>query len=54
MMRQVHAYSHLGDVNGRFQVLVKGTVRVILSDPSCKDGNAQFTTITLKALSNQV
>ena len=32
---------------------VKGTLRVILSDPSCKDGNARFTTGHLKTLSNQ-
>ena len=25
----------------------KGTVHVISSDPSCKDGNAQFTTVPL-------
>ena len=34
--------------------LVKGTVSVILSDPPCKDANARFTTVPLKALSDQV
>ena len=33
---------------------VKGTVSVISSDPSCKDGNVRFTTVTLKPLSDQV
>ena len=32
----------------------KGTVRVISSDPSCKDGNARFTTVPFKAFSVQV
>ena len=32
----------------------KGTVSVILSDPPCKDVNAQITTLPLKALSDQV
>ena len=32
--------------------LLKGTVSVISSDPPCKDGNARFTTIPLKALSD--
>ena len=32
----------------------KGTVSVVLSDPPCKDGNAWFTTVPLKALSDQV
>ena len=45
--------------NGRgFQILstvpFKETVSVISSDPSCKDGNARFTTIPLKPLSDQV
>ena len=34
-------------------VLYKGIVRVILSDPSCKDDNARFTTVPFKALSDQ-
>jgi len=29
---------------------VKGTVSGIISDPLCKDGNARFTTCTLKTL----
>ena len=33
---------------------VKGIVTVILSDPPCKYGNAQFTTVPLKALSDPV
>ena len=32
----------------------KGTVSLIPSDPLCKDGNARFTTVPLKALSDQV
>ena len=31
-----------------------GTVSVISSNPCCKDGNVRFTTVSLKALSNQV
>ena len=31
----------------------KGTVSVIWSDPPCKDGNARFTTVHIKALSDQ-
>ena len=31
----------------------KGTVRVILSDPPCKDDTARFTTVHCKALSDQ-
>ena len=33
---------------------LKGTVRVILSDPPLKRKNAQFTPIPFKALSDQV
>ena len=33
---------------------MKGDVSVISSDPPCKDGNAWFTTVLLKALSDQV
>ena len=29
--------------------LLKGIVSVTLSDPPCEDGNALFTTVTLKA-----
>ena len=36
------------------QNFLKGTVSIILSDPSLKDGNASFTTVPLKALSEQV
>ena len=32
----------------------KGSVCVNSSDPSCKDDNALFTTVSLKALSDQV
>ena len=32
----------------------KGTVSVISSDPLCKYDNARFTTVPLKALSDQV
>ena len=35
-------------------MFIKGTVSLISSDPSCKDGNARFTTVTLKALSDQL
>ena len=31
----------------------KGTVRVILSDSPCKDGNVGFTTVPLKPLTDQ-
>ena len=31
--------------------VLEGTVSVILSDPPCKDGNAWFTTVPCKALS---
>ena len=34
--------------------MLKGTVRVISSDPACKDGIARFTTEPLKALFDQV
>ena len=36
-----------------FDFLIKkcGTNSVILSDPPCKDDNAQFTTVPLKVLS---
>ena len=30
------------------------TVRVISSDPQCKDDNARFTTVPLEAFSDQV
>ena len=30
-----------------------GTKSVIWSDPPCKDGNARFTTVPLKPLSDQ-
>ena len=33
---------------------LKGTECVISSDPSCKDGNARFTMVPFKALSNKV
>ena len=33
---------------------IEETVSVISSDPPCKDGNARFTTVLLKALSDQV
>ena len=31
---------------------LKGTVSVISIDPPCKDDNARFTMVSLKALSN--
>ena len=34
--------------------MIKGTVSVISSNPPCKDGNARFTTVPLKALCDQV
>ena len=33
---------------------LRGTVSAISSNPPCKDGNARFTTILLKVLSDQV
>ena len=36
------------------EVLITGTVFVILSDLSCKDGNVRFTMVPRKALSDQV
>ena len=32
---------------------LNGSVSVISSEPPCKDGNARFTTIPLKSLSDQ-
>ena len=34
--------------------IIKGTVNVISSDPPSKDENAQFSTVPLKALSDQI
>ena len=34
--------------------MFKGTVIAMLSDPSCKDDNARFTTVPLKAMSEPV
>ena len=31
-------------------ITIKGTVRVILSDPPCKDGNIALTTVPMKAM----
>ena len=39
--------------NKKNNILFKGTVSVILSNCSCKDGNAQFTTVPLKDFSDQ-
>ena len=36
------------------KLVLKGTVSVISSDPPCKDDNARFSTVPLKALSDQV
>ena len=33
---------------------IKGTIRVISSDPLCKDDNFRFTTLPLKDLSDNV
>ena len=33
---------------------LKGTIRVISSDPKCKNGNVPFTTVPLKNLADQV
>ena len=33
---------------------IKETVSVVSNDPACKDGNAWFTTVPFRALSNQV
>ena len=35
-------------------IVYRGTVRAILSDPPCKDGNARFTTMPWKTFSDQV
>ena len=40
-----------GEVGGSPPIV---TVRVISSDPPCKDDNARFTTVTLEAFSDQV
>ena len=42
----------LGESEIRY--LVKETVRVMSSDPHCKDDNARFKTLPLKYLSDQV
>jgi len=42
--------SHFGFGN----LMLRGTVSVISSDPPCKDSNSRFTTVPLKALSDQV
>ena len=34
--------------------VIKGSISVISKDPPCKAGNARFTTVDLKALSDQV
>ena len=38
----------------KFLKYINGTVSVISSYPPCKDVNARFTTVLLKALSDQV
>ena len=47
-----------GDISLRIYAIsvytFKGTVSVILSDPSGKNDNARFTTGPLKALSDQI
>ena len=35
-------------------LLNKGIVRIISSDPKCKDGNARFTTVPLKSEQEQI
>ena len=35
-------------------MFIKGTASLNSSDPPCKDDNARFTTVPLKALSDQV
>lgn len=37
----------------KIEYCIKGTVRVILSEPLCKDENVRFTTKPLKSLSTQ-
>ena len=37
----------------KLEYCIKGTVRVILSEPLCKDENVRFTTKPLKSLSFQ-
>ena len=36
------------------QKTIKGTVSVFSSAPLCQDGNAQFTTVPLKTLSDEL
>ena len=36
------------------EIKFKGTISENLSDPPCKNGNARFTTVHLKALYDQV
>ena len=45
----------LGKVNNflRRFILLKGPVRIILSDSPCNDGNVQLTMVPLKALNDQ-
>jgi len=40
-------------ITAGFLLLIR-VVSVILSDSQCKDGNARFTTVPLKAVSDQV
>ena len=42
------------DQNYQVRLQLKGTVRIISRDLSCKDDNARFTTVSLKDLADQV
>jgi len=46
-------YPHIS-AKTSFPAFLKGTVSVISRTPLCKNGNARFTTLPLKALSDQV
>ena len=46
-------YPHIS-AKTSFPAFLKGTVSVISSNPLCKNGNARFTNLPLKALSDQV
>jgi len=49
-----HLDQRIWDYDFHNNLLVKGTGSLISSDPPCKNGNTRFTTVPLKALSDQV
>ena len=42
------------DQNYQVRLQLKGTVRTISRNLSCKDDNSRFTTVSLKGLANKV